>query len=90
MNVAAECMGFRCDQWARQDTLLPAEPFVADATVVKPLIGSGLAGGRFAFGDEKIHLMACGMTLRSMAMPQAAPTATELSEVCRRYGVYPL
>ena len=44
-NVAAECMGSRCDQWARPDTLLPAEPFVEDAAVAKPPIGSGLVGG---------------------------------------------
>ena len=45
---------------------------------------SGLAGGPIAAGDEKIHLMAEGLTLESMAMPQAAPTATERSEVCSR------
>ena len=46
-NVAAECMGSRCDQWARLATLLPAEPLVEDAAVAEPLIGSGLADGVF-------------------------------------------
>ena len=34
--------------------------------------------------------MAEGLTLGSMALPQAAPTATERSEVCYRYGACPL
>ena len=46
-NVPAECMGSRCDQWARPDTLLPAEPFVEDAAVAEPLIGSGYGAGIF-------------------------------------------
>ena len=33
--------------------------------------------------------MAEGLTLGSMAMPQAAPTATERSKVFRQYGVAP-
>ena len=49
MNVAAECMRSRCDQWARPATLLPAEPFVEDVAEAKSPIGSGLAGGELAF-----------------------------------------
>ncbi len=39
-------------------------------------LSPGDAGGPIAAGDGKIHLMAEGLTLGSMAMPQAAPTAT--------------
>ena len=51
---------------------------------------AGFVGGLIAAGDEKIHLIAEGLTLGLMAMTQAAPTATERSEVCRRYGACPL
>ena len=55
-NAAAECMGSRCDQWARPATLLPAEPFVEDAAVAEPLIGSGRGAGDFSLGND------CGLT----------------------------
>lgn len=47
MNETAECVGCRCEQLAWPDTVLPAEPFVEDAAVAEPLIGSGSGEGIF-------------------------------------------
>ena len=66
-------------------TLQPiSQSFGADADGAERPIAIGAWGGPIAVGDEKIHLFAEGLTLGSMAMPQAAPTATERSEVCSR------
>ena len=72
-------------------TLQPiSQSFGADADGAERPIAIGAWGGPIAAGDEKIHLIAEGLTLGSMTMPQAAPTATERSKVCRRYGACPL
>ena len=47
---------------------LAAKPFVAGAAAAEQPIGSGRVG-TIATGDDKINLMAEGLTLGSIAMP---------------------
>ena len=57
-----------------------------------PADKSVIRSGRRRSGTAHRHrgLGRAFLTLESMAMPQAAPTATERSEVCYRYGACPL
>ena len=73
--------------------------FISDKCSVQPIkdrTSTKLTAQPISACDEKIklqvivlpnaRLMAKCLTLKSMAMTQAAPTATERSEVCRRSG----